>query len=137
MIELSTTNLANITNNNIHNTVNGNLTANKFNINLFLNEKCKDALNLSDFIDNVNVTNKDLENNAEKGFVNGISKILIDNLKNLSIYERPIHCTDTKRETLYIKEEDQWKKEENKGSSSKESSFVFGKPTKGSPTKAE
>ena len=113
MMELSTTNLANITNNNIHNTVNGNLTANKFNINLFLNEKCKDALNLSDFIDNVNVTNKDLENNAEKGFVNGISKILIDNLKNLSIYERPIHCTDTKRETLYIKEEDQWGKEED------------------------
>jgi hypothetical protein len=129
MIELSTTNLANITNNNIHNTVNeqinntvneqihntvnGNLTANKFNINLFLNDKCKDALNLSDFIDNVNVTNKDLENNAEKGFVNGISKILIDNLRNLSIYERPIHCTDTKRETLYIKEEDQWGKEED------------------------
>lgn len=129
MIELSNTGLSNITNNNIHNTVNeqinhtvneqihntvnGNLTANKFNINLFLNDKCKDALNLSDFIGNVHVTSKDLENNAEKGFVSGISKILIDNLRNLSIYERPIHCTDTKRETLYIKEEDQWGKEED------------------------
>jgi len=121
MIELSSTGLSNITNNNIHhtvneqinNTVNGNLNANKFNINLFLNDKCKDALNLSDFIGNVHVTSKDLENNAEKGFVGGISKILIDNLRNLSIYERPIHCTDTKRETLYIKEEDQWGKEED------------------------
>jgi len=95
------------------NTINGNITSNKFNINVFLNDKCKDALNLKDFIDTVEITNKDLENNANHGFVGGISKIIIDNLKNMSIYERPIHCTDVKRETIYIKDEDQWAKEED------------------------
>ena len=54
-----------------------------------------------------------MENNAELGFVNGMSKILLDNLKQLSVYERPIHCTDLKRETMYIKDEDRWQKEEN------------------------
>jgi hypothetical protein len=100
-------------NNNNTNTINGNITSNKFNINVFLNDKCKDALNLREFIDTVEITNKDLENNAIHGFVGGISKIIIENLKNLSIYERPIHCTDVKRETIYIKDEDQWAKEED------------------------
>jgi hypothetical protein len=102
-----------INHNHNTNTINGNITSNKFNINVFLNDKCKDALNLRDFIDTVEITNKDLENNANNGFVGGISKIIIENLKNLSIYERPIHCTDVKRETIYIKEEDQWAKEED------------------------
>ncbi len=97
------------TNQTINNTMNNN----KFNINVFLHEQCKNALNLSDFIKNIEVSHEDLENNAELGFVNGISKIFLDNLKQLSIFERPIHCTDVKRETMYIREEDKWQKDED------------------------
>ena len=96
-----------------NNTVNGNINNNKFNINLFLNEKCKDAMNFSDFMKNITVSNEDLENNAQLGFVNGISKIFMDNLKQLNICDRPIHCSDAKRETMYIKEDDKWEKEED------------------------
>lgn len=92
---------------------NNNTQNNNININMFLNDKCKDAITLNDFIDNVKITNADLENNANLGFVGGISKILLDNLKTLSIFERPIHCTDVKRETMYIKDSDQWSKEED------------------------
>ena len=99
------------THTNSHNTNNN--SNNQFNIQLFLDEKCKDAMNLSNFIGNIQVSNQDLENNAENGFVKGISKILIENLRQMSLYERPIHCTDVKRETMYIKEEDQWAKEED------------------------
>ena len=100
--------------NNNSTTVNGNVNNNnKFNINLFLNEKCKDAINFADFIKNITVSNEDLENNAQLGFVNGISKIIIDNLNQLSVYDRPIHCSDAKRETMYIKDEDKWEKEED------------------------
>ena len=88
-----------------------NNTNNNVNINMFLNEKYKDAINFSDFIERIEVTRDDLENNAQLGFVNGITKILMDNLKQLTIYQRPIHCTDTKRETLYIKDSDKWEKE--------------------------
>ncbi len=109
IMEFSKTNI--VTNNNIINTINGNIQNNHFNINLFLNEKCKDAINFTDFIENVQITNNDIENNANLGFVNGMSKILLDNLKQMSIYERPIHCTDIKRETIYIKDEDKWEKE--------------------------
>ena len=84
-----------------------------FNINLYLTEQCKDAINFSDFIKSIEVSHQDLENNAQLGFVNGISKIILDNLKQLSVNERPIHCTDLKRETMYIKDEDKWTKEEN------------------------
>jgi len=97
------------TNQTINNTMNNN----KFNINLFLHEQCKNALNLSEFINNIEVSHEDLENNAELGFVNGISKIFLDNLKQLSVYERPIHCTDVKREIMYIREEDKWHKDED------------------------
>jgi hypothetical protein len=85
-----------------------------FNINVFLNETCKDAINFSDFIKNIEVTREDLENNAQLGFVNGISKILLDNLRELSITERPIHCTDLKREIMYVKDDNKWTKDENK-----------------------
>ena len=94
----------------INNTMN---TTNRVNINVFLHEQCKNAVNLTEFIENMDVTHEDLENNAQLGFVNGISKIFLDNLKQLSIYERPIHCTDIKRETMYIRDEDTWKKDEN------------------------
>jgi len=83
----------------------------KFNINVFLNEQCKDAMNFSDFIKGIEVSREDLENNAQLGFVNGISKIILDNLRQLSINERPIHCTDLKREIMYIKDDDKWTKE--------------------------
>jgi hypothetical protein len=84
---------------------------NKFNINVFLNEQCKDALNFTEFVKNIEISYQDLENNAQLGFVQGISKIFMDNLKQLGVNERPIHCTDVKRETMYIKDEDKWTKE--------------------------
>ena len=87
-----------------------NNTSNNLNINMFLNEECKDAINFSDFIEKIEISHHDLENNAQLGFVNGITKILMDNLKQLNLYERPIHCTDTKRETLYIKDDNKWGK---------------------------
>ena len=91
-----------------NNTINNNQ---KFNINIFLNEQCKDAINFSDFVKNIEISHEDLENTAQLGFVSGISKILMDNLQQLGINERPIHCTDTKRETMYIKDENKWTKE--------------------------
>jgi len=96
-----------------NNTIHGNINNNKFNINVFLNEQCKDAMNLPDFIDNIEVSHNDLENNGQLGFVDGISKIFLDNLKQLSLYERPIHCTDIKRETLYVKYDNKWTKDES------------------------
>jgi hypothetical protein len=107
--------IADLAKNNNSTIVNGNVNNNnnKFNINVFLNEKCKDAMNFADFIKNIEVSHEDLENNAQLGFVNGISKIIIDNLKQLSIYDRPIHCSDVKRETMYIKDENKWEKEED------------------------
>ena len=93
---------------NSNNTINNN---NKFNINVFLNEQCKDAFNFNEFVKNIEISYQDLENNAQLGFVQGISKIFIDNLRQLGVNERPIHCTDVKRETMYIKDEDKWMKE--------------------------
>ena len=90
-----------------------NNTQNNYNIQMFLREKCKDAINFTDFIEKIEVSHDDLENNAQLGFVNGMTKIIIDNLRQLTLYERPIHCTDAKRETMYIKDHDQWLKEEN------------------------
>ena len=95
--------------NNNNNTTNNN----QFNISMFLNETCKNAINFSEFIDNIQITYDDLENNAKMGFVNGMTKIIIDNLKQLEIKNRPIHCTDIKRETIYVKE-DQWEKDSSK-----------------------
>jgi hypothetical protein len=104
-IETNKTTVINQTNNQNNNQ--------KFNINVFLNEQCKDAINFSDFIKSIEVSREDLENNAQLGFVNGVSKILIDSLKQLDRSERPIHCTDVKRETMYIKDDDKWSKEED------------------------
>ena len=94
-----------------NNTTNNN--TNNFNINMFLNETCKNAINFSDFINRIEVSHDDLENNAQLGFVNGITKILMDNLRQLTLSERPIHCTDVKRETLYIKDQDVWNKDDS------------------------
>ena len=94
-------------------TINQNNTQNnKFSINMFLNEKCKDAINFTDFIERIEITYDDLINNAQLGFAGGISKILMDNLKQFNLYERPIHCTDIKREIMYIRDEDKWQKDD-------------------------
>jgi hypothetical protein len=95
-------------NNNNNNTVNQ-----KFNISLFLNEKCKDAMTMNDFVDKIEIKLNDLLLTKENGIVNSINEIITENINQLSVYERPIHCTDKKRETLYIKNE-KWEKDINK-----------------------
>tara|TARA_Y100000992_G_C21271431_1_gene497129 strand:+ start:181 stop:1146 length:966 start_codon:yes stop_codon:yes gene_type:complete len=98
----------------IGNTTN-NTTNNQFNLQFFLNEKCKDALNLTDFINSIQVQLKDLEYTAEKGHIEGITNIFHNALSNMEETKRPMHCTDLKREVLYIKDNDEWHKDENKG----------------------
>ena len=85
---------------------------NKFNLNVFLNEHCKDALNITDFINSLQISFDDLENVGEHGFVDGISRILVKGLKQLDVYKRPIHCSDLKRETMHVKVNNVWGKEE-------------------------
>ena len=97
----------------INNSNNNSNNSNHLNISVFLNEHCKNAINFSDFINNIQVSREDLQNNAQLGFVGGISKIITDNLKMLTLHERPIHCTDIKRETLYIRDENSWKKDKD------------------------
>jgi len=96
----------------IHNTNNTNSNnTNHFNINLFLNEKCKDALNITDFVNSLTIDFEDLEYVGNNGYVDGITNLFVKGLKELDIYKRPIHCTDVKRETLYIKDDDVWEKD--------------------------
>ena len=97
---------------NNNNTINSN-NKQKFNINVFLNEKCKDALSMDEFIDKIEVSMKNLLTTKEKGQVYGISNIIMENMNKLSLYERPLHCTDKKRETLYVKN-NEWEKDDNK-----------------------
>ena len=96
--------------NNNNNTIT-NTTNNQFNLQTFLNEDCKDALNFSEFIAKIQVSFEDIENQVESGYVKGISKLFLENLQGLGTNKRPIHCTDKKRKTLYIKENDEWDKE--------------------------
>ena len=93
-----------------NNTVNSN---NKFNLNFFLNEQCKDAMNITEFLENMQLDMEDLLETGRLGYVNGISRIFINKLRELDTYKRPLHCTDLKRETLYIRDNDVWEKEEN------------------------
>jgi len=81
------------------------------NINLFLQEKCKNAMNMNEFVDNLTVQMCDLEMVGRLGFVEGISRIIINGLQRLDVYTRPIHCTDTKRDTIYIRDRDEWKRD--------------------------
>ena len=97
---------------NNHNTINSN-NKNKFNINVFLNEKCKDALSMDEFINKIEISMKNLLTTKEKGQTHGISNIIIENMNKLSLYERPMHCTNKKRETLYVKN-NEWEKDDNK-----------------------
>jgi hypothetical protein len=83
-----------------------------FNLQVFLNETCKDAMNISEFIDNISLQLADLENIGKLGYVEGVSNIIIKNLNALDVTQRPMHCTDKKRETVYVKDDDEWQKEE-------------------------
>jgi len=94
-----------------HNTTNHNSHNKTFNLQFFLNETCKDAMNIMDFVDSIKLQLSDLEKVGEIGYVEGISNIITSNLKALDITQRPIHCTDKKREVLYIKDENKWEKE--------------------------
>ena len=96
----------------IGNTTNNN-TTNNFNLNVFLNEQCKDALNISDFIDSLKITLEDLLFSKSNGISRGITDVMIKGLKELDIHKRPIHCTDIKRDIMYIKDEDKWQKDES------------------------
>ena len=98
-----------INNTNSHNTFN-----NRFNLNVFLNEQCKDAMNLSDFLNNIEVSLEDVSNVGRLGYADGISRIIINALKDMDVYERPIHCSDIKREIMYIKENDIWEKDDER-----------------------
>jgi len=100
--------LAKKTGNNYSNNTNSN---NSFNLNFFLNETCKNAMNIMDFVSQLQVGIKDLEETGKLGYADGISKIFINGLKQMDIPDRPVHCSDLKRETLYVKSNDQWNKE--------------------------
>jgi hypothetical protein len=102
------------TNNTINNTTNNNTNSHNkaFNLNFFLNETCKDAMNIMDFVDSIKLQLSDLEKVGELGYVEGISNIIVKNLNELDVTQRPVHCTDKKRETMYIKDEDKWEKDE-------------------------
>ena len=96
-------------NNNNNTTVNSH---NKtFNLQFFLNEECKDAMNMTEFINSIELKLSDLENIGKVGYVEGMSNIIIRKLNDTDIYKRPVHCSDAKRETLYVKEENKWEKE--------------------------
>ena len=99
----------NTTINNIQKITNNN----QFNLNVFLQQTCKDAMNMSDFINSLEINTKSLEHTGTHGYVHGISKIFMDGLRKLKLQERPIHCTDLKREVLYIKDNNKWEKDED------------------------
>jgi hypothetical protein len=101
-----------VTNNNNLNSIQHTNSHNKtFNLQFFLNETCKDAMNISEFIDNIKLQLCDLENIGKLGYVEGISNIIIKNLKALDVEKRPVHCSDIKREIMYVKDKDTWEKE--------------------------
>ena len=95
-----------------HNTTHTNSHNKTFNLQFFLNETCKDAMNITDFVNSIQLQLSDLVRVGESGYVDGISNIIIKNLKQLDVTKRPVHCTDKKREVLYVKDEDKWEKED-------------------------
>ena len=103
--EIKNLKIANITNNNTQN--------NQFNINMFLNEKCKNAMNLEDFVEKIKLTLEDLNFTKENGYAKGISNIFIKNLNDMDVTERPIHCSDQKRLQFYVKNDNEWTKDMN------------------------
>jgi len=107
LIELSTEK----SNTNSHNANSYNTTNNAYNLNFFLNETCKDAMNITDFVSSIKLSLEDLENTGRRGYIEGISNIIIKNLNSLEQHMRPLHCSDFKREVIYIKDNDKWEKE--------------------------
>ena len=107
ILELSSKNVT--TNmNNCNNTNNNNQ---KFNLNFFLNTTCKDAMNMSEFIENIDINFEDIENIGRNGYVSGMTDMILSRIKELDVTKRPLHCTDLKRETMYIKDNDEWSKD--------------------------
>ena len=102
-----------INNHNHNNTTNNIKNKNTFNLNFFLNEKCKYALNMSEFVESLKITLDDLLFSKTNGISRGVTDVMIKGLKQLDIHKRPIHCTDVKRDTMYIKDEDKWQKDDN------------------------
>ena len=98
--------------NGTHNTTNNNYNNKTFNLQVFLNETCKDAMNIMDFVDSIKLELSDLESVGELGYVKGLSNIIVKNLRALDVTKRPVHCSDAKREVLYIKDNDVWEKED-------------------------
>ena len=103
---------SNNTNSNNTNSNNTNSHNKTFNLNMFLNETCKDAMNISEFVDSIKFQLSDLESVGELGYVKGISNIIVKNLNALDITQRPVHCADKKREVLYIKDDNKWERED-------------------------
>jgi len=95
------------TNNNCINTNNNQ----KFNLNFFLNTTCKDAMNMSEFLENLDINFQDIENIGKNGYVNGMTDMILSRIRDLDVTKRPLHCTDLKRETMYIKDNDEWSKD--------------------------
>mgnify|MGYP006084200513 CR=1 FL=1 len=110
--------------NNNNNTINSN---NKFNLNVFLNEKCKNAMSLTDFVKSMNLTVQDFIETGERGFIDGISNIIIERINNMELHDRPLHCTDLKRETVYVKDAEKWEKDEDKNKLRKAVKWVANK----------
>jgi hypothetical protein len=110
IIEMAKNN--NTTNNNINNSMN-NSNNKTFNLQLFLNETCKDAMNIMDFVDSIKIQLCDIESIGELGFVNGMSKLIIKHLNALAENMRPVHCNDPKRDSLYVKDANVWEKEDS------------------------
>ncbi len=98
--------------NNYTSNINNNCNNKTFNLHFFLNETCKDAMNIMDFVESVKLQVSDLENVGKVGYIEGISNIIIKNLQALEVEKRPVHCTDQKREVMYVKDENMWEKED-------------------------
>ena len=110
VLENGTNNVTNTNTNTNTNCMNNNKT---FNLQFFLNETCKDAMNIMDFVDSIKLQLSDLEKFGDLNYVDGISNIITTNLQALDVTQRPVHCTDKKRETMYVKDEDKWEKEDD------------------------
>ena len=119
LIEQNAELVKNGTTNQSHNNNHTNSHNKSFNLQFFLNETCKDAMNIMDFVDSIQLQLSDLENVGKLGYVNGISNIIIKNLKEIDVEKRPVHCTDKKRETMYVKDENKWEKDEKNSKISK------------------
>ena len=98
--------------NTVINTTNNTTNNQQFNLQVFLNTECKDAIKLSDFVKSLNITLEDLEFTKNNGLIEGVSSIIVNNLRGMDVHKRPIHCTDAKRETMYVKT-DEWIKDDN------------------------